>query len=393
MLISEKINLKWSNAIKKYYENKGYVFTGRSSEFTVDIKDLSPKATAIVDVKCDYCGKIIQKQYSVYLKQRKILEKDACSKCAVVKSNESIKSQCIENKRYKNALVKINDYNFLKKEKFISNFIEKSKEKDYVLLPFIYTNSKDKYMYVCNKHTELGIQYASAWNICKSNNTCKKCISEYNSNIRKFDYEYVKEEVEKNGKNKLLSTDYSRAIDKLLITCSECGNPYEITFNKLRYKDYGVCRSCWLKNNVGENSSHWLGGRTSLNCFLRCSINDWKKASLEHANYTCDISGMHSRKLEVHHAYKSFRDIVEEVLSETGLDVRSEINEYSIDELIVLKDKCVELHNKYGFGICIESKYHQQFHNLYGRFNNTIEQYIEFKNNVLNNTLDTKISL
>jgi len=43
-----------------------------------------------------------------------------------------------------------------------------------------------------------------------------------------------------------------------------------------------------------------------------------------------------------------------------------------------VKDKCLKLHYKYGLGVCIRKDIHELFHNLYGRGNNTPEQFKEF---------------
>lgn len=46
-----------------------------------------------------------------------------------------------------------------------------------------------------------------------------------------------------------------------------------------------------------------------------------------------------------------------------------------------LKEKCLKLHYKYGLGVCLTEELHKEFHNIYGKRNNTLEQYMEFKKN------------
>ena len=88
MLISKEVELHWSNVIKKYYVDKGYKFTKRGDPFICNVEDLSPSANAVVEVQCDYCGKIHKKPYKDYINGRKTLAKDCCGNCAGKKTEE-----------------------------------------------------------------------------------------------------------------------------------------------------------------------------------------------------------------------------------------------------------------------------------------------------------------
>jgi len=48
-------------------------------------------------------------------------------------------------------------------------------------------------------------------------------------------------------------------------------------------------------------------------------------------------------------------------------------------ELNLINYTCIELHYKYGLGVCLCEKEHKLFHSIYGRKNNTKKQYDDFK--------------
>jgi hypothetical protein len=61
--------------------------------------------------------------------------------------------------------------------------------------------------------------------------------------------------------------------------------------------------------------------------------------------------------------------------------VYEQINQYTDIELKLIEDKCLELHSYYGLGVCLCGEEHKLFHSIYGYGKNTIEQYVEFKEN------------
>lgn len=81
MLLNTYAIQKWNSKNKTYYINKEYVFTTMGDEFQVNIEDLTPNSKAVVEVKCDYCGIIVKKNYQTYLKQHHDKFGDACKYC------------------------------------------------------------------------------------------------------------------------------------------------------------------------------------------------------------------------------------------------------------------------------------------------------------------------
>lgn len=57
----------------------------------VKAEDLTHSSNIKVSVRCDYCGDVIEKTYSKYIKQRDKIKKDACYKCFPIKQKEVCK--------------------------------------------------------------------------------------------------------------------------------------------------------------------------------------------------------------------------------------------------------------------------------------------------------------
>lgn len=379
MLITKEVELHWSNATKRYYVDKGYNFTKRGDPFICKAEDLSPSASVLVEVECDYCGKIIKKPYKDYIDGRKTLAKDCCGKCAGRKTEEILVIK-YGDKNYGRKIAyketaKINDE---KRKNTYKKLLESANKKEYILLPFIYLNSNQQLMFLCKHHIEKGIQISKAKVIYSNNCNCYFCSCEQKRNRQVFNISQVKNIIHNIGDGELVSDEYIGAGTRnLKITCKLCNNPFLTSLNKYQ-SGHRVCSNCRKKLLFGSTSPHWKGGVSSLNSFLRCSINDWKKDSLKNADYKCDISNKHGY-LEVHHLYKNFKDIVYETLQLTGLDIKNKISDYTDNELLLLSKTCIELHYKYGLGVCMLREYHLDFHSFYGTFNNTPEQYYEFK--------------
>ncbi|EGT3606922.1 hypothetical protein FKF97_10995 [Clostridium perfringens] len=133
----------------------------------------------------------------------------------------------------------------------------------------------------------------------------------------------------------------------------------------------------------GKNNPNWRDGSSEkfnkIHSFLRNStIDKWKSDSIEKCNGKCIITG---KPYEcVHHLYGHSK-IVSEVLDILNLELK-ELKEYSNDEIMALKDTCLELHYKYGLGVCLTNEIHEKFHKEYGYGNNSPEQFYEFLNKI-----------
>lgn len=95
MLLSNTATVIWNAKNKKHYVDLGYVFTNMGDKFNVNVEHLTKGSSAIVKIKCDYCGKEYDVVWECYLRmQRKtISEMDACADCIQRKVSDSIVSK------------------------------------------------------------------------------------------------------------------------------------------------------------------------------------------------------------------------------------------------------------------------------------------------------------
>lgn len=79
-IIDKKVLVKWSKAYKKYYENKGYIFTKIGDVFEIDVTELPKLSTINVMVMCDVCKKVHKIRYASYI--RNCVDNEyRCSNC------------------------------------------------------------------------------------------------------------------------------------------------------------------------------------------------------------------------------------------------------------------------------------------------------------------------
>lgn len=95
MLINPQFTkMSWHPRYRKFYEDKGYVFTNYKDEFKVNVLDLPVSSNKYVNFYCDYCLENgiytkLNKRYQDYLKSRETINKDCCKKCKPLKIKES----------------------------------------------------------------------------------------------------------------------------------------------------------------------------------------------------------------------------------------------------------------------------------------------------------------
>lgn len=245
------------------------------------------------------------------------------------------------------------------------------KERNCVLLSTELTDgvfTKVKYKCECGN-----ISYVKISDFIAKDIRCMQCGINKSANGRKLSYNDLKTFYKNNGCILLSKNDeYVNQESKLKFKC-KCGLVDKKTFSA--FKLTPKCYKCHEHASMGNHYS-WKGGISPINEYLRKHILEWKKDSSKKYNYKSDISG---KPFEViHHVNKNFSEISTEVLNQLDLEPK-QINEYSENELNNITNLCIELHYKYGLGVCLTEKEHKLFHSIYGKENNTIQQYEEFK--------------
>jgi len=101
MLISNKVKIKLIGNMK-YWENRGYklpksldnwnrMTVKRGSSILVDVNDLPPRSSVLVDRKCDNCGKIDKVYWYEYNDIKNNRTRDICTKCSNILNPKNIK--------------------------------------------------------------------------------------------------------------------------------------------------------------------------------------------------------------------------------------------------------------------------------------------------------------
>lgn len=181
----------------------------------------------------------------------------------------------------------------------------------------------------------------------KKGRKCKICGDKKRTISKALDPTIVYEDIESKG-YKILNRNFRNVSNKL---CLECSNNHTIhvSYRSLRGNNYS-CFKCSRESKRGENHHNYIHGLSKEHREDRnkCRVlhNEWKRSLLQIFRYKCNICS-DSTKLAAHH------------LNGYNWDIE---NRYNIENGVIL---C-----KY---------HHDKFHNLYGRGNNTSNQFDEFK--------------
>lgn len=346
MLVSQTIELVLHRGNIKFLREKGYnipTFIDENNNEKVDYGkiicinayDLTKYSKVNVKVQCDYCGKIIEKQWYQYLK---------------LKSNTYCCSECLSHKkksRDNEGNLSFVEIPYRNKEWLYEQYIVNNRSANDIaneykvdiktihnwLTEYNLHIKNDEYQSKIDKKSlnELySVQHKSTSEIADiikvSPKTVVNLLKRYNIPLRTISTNY------KNGYIKRKSTSSNRSIEfRINISCKLRNIPIE-EFNGFASTE----------QHLGRNNSEY---------------KEWRTKVFERDNYTCQCCGKHGGELNAHHLYNFAQ--------------YSELK-YNVDNGITICPKCHLI------------KYPDSFHSLYGEKNNTPEQfyeYVQMKNN------------
>jgi len=327
-----------------------------------------------------------------------------CNKCGEIKHIEEFTVQKRKNGTYSYLTCKVCDY-FRRHKNII--IIEDNWSKDeYIIILDNILNNKVKFIddivYYLNNKTlyDVAILLKNNLKIAGSasinfKETCTYCNKDMSIKSHQFFDDELhfcssKCNAKYYGEIKTEQTPKYNRICQL----DSCKKEFYVDTNRVNNGNDKFCSSkCSQISQMikfkGENNPNWQGGITQLYEFLRRSLLQWKNDSIINCNYKCVLSG--DRFNDIHHLY-SFESIIKDTLLETNLELKSNISHYSQDELLLLSDKCLEIHYRHPLGVCLKQNIHILFHNLYGYKNNNEKQFEEFKQRYNNGEFHKLIS-
>jgi len=228
---NQTVIVKWNNTNRAWFENKGYVYTKRYEEFSVRVKDLTPRSAAKIKAICDYCGSEYATQFDVIQKGRVAFNKDACPHCASRKASDI--------SRVKRA------------NKFFKALMTVCEENGYSLITqeSEFTDVKMNVQYECPKH---GVQTAMLDNLIRGHK-CRLCSYEERFGSVRLNANFLAEYISSVNGNEWLNPDeYTNSTDRNLRIRCHCGNIYTTSFSNFARGGVNRCHLCSQKESSGE---------------------------------------------------------------------------------------------------------------------------------------------
>lgn len=418
MLITKELKVKVADKTSLYYKALGYS-CHKGDEIIVPIENVHPNCREKIEYECDLCHKPQTIEYKNLVKYHDLNKPLYCVKCANLIRINGLTDQVIQ---YVNSVPK-EGYRFCKKC---------LRE---LPLDVVYFN-RDKacdggLRYVCREccgkpfktHDD---NWCADWSdedisLLKENYasfTGKELQEKFfpNRTIRAIECAGAKYGIVKNDKAKskanIIRAEASRAFNtgraltdeakrKLSVKAKERCEKFGAPTKGLKWSDESRQRLSDAKRAIGkwsgddnprhanplcgEDNPNWKGGATSLYQELRSDTRDWFVESGKLSDFKCIVSGEH---LDNVHHLTPFRDIVNEVFDVLNLDYRKSIADYSIEEENSIRSLLKELHLQYGLGAGLNKDVHKLFHDNYGYFNSTKDDFKSFIMGVRNGVYD-----
>lgn len=254
---NQKIKIKWNNCCKKWYEDRGYIFTKSGEEFVCNAEDLTEKSNENVNAICDGCEKLFSIRYYNYTRNVNKNGMYLCKNCVIKQNQDKLKDGKYE------VFTKWCEKNL---------YTPISTKEDCV-------NSKAPLYYDCKKH---GICSATYTRIKSGQNVGLCCKSEYlrEHNGNRIPILELKNTIEENGSKLLNPEDYiSTKTKNLKIICPSCNDLYLTNFTLYRMST-GFCPNCGFE--IGQKSKELSLTKIKYNKYSeKCRKMNYKETLTE----------------------------------------------------------------------------------------------------------------
>lgn len=446
MLIDKYAQVRWNGRTRKHYEDRGYVWTKQNDFFECRIEDVQKTSPIKVSVSCYYCSESFKQEYRNYITiMDSDIPKSCCKNCVHIKRKEmffakhgvehpmqlqenkdklseifrtpietvlklceekNIKILDIENYRSDRSRIHIlceKHKEFGKQEtcfaniksnkhccihirpEIISLLKKKSGEEVYqafiesgfnpLFKPSEYVGSGLPLPYSCPKHLEKGVQYRSFSNL-KYTEGCGECAMERRISKMMSSQDDVFSYFVERGYIPLEEETYKGKEKLIRFTCLEHPNEIQrISVHGLKITQE-ACKFCRI-----EDSNYAINRR------FRSSIGSWIKKIEEECGFKCVLT--ENEQYDVHHIY-GYSNIIQNALDNLQMKAKED---YTPFEISLLRDEVLKLHESCK-GVCLDRILHVEFHKMFGKVNNTEEQFVEFtemyENGYFNHLLDKK---
>jgi len=255
MIIDKKVMVKIGSKNFEYYKNLGYSIKNGET-ILVKVEDLIKSSNALINVKCDICGKTKKIKYRSYFKNVLKYPIYCCNtSCAKIKEKETKKikyGESYESKRVLNMKkTNLERYgcentskifrNEKNKDIFINELKEIYKNIDFDYSKINYINNYTGVEIICKKHGPFKVRPVELLN----GQGCKKCNREKRNNtiLKKY---LDKANITHNFKYDYSKTIYTRDEIKVTITCDIHGDFQQ------RLSDHAKGKGCEKCSNISR---------------------------------------------------------------------------------------------------------------------------------------------
>lgn len=288
MLLTKNITVKWLNRTRKWYENKGYIFTNYGDEFKVKVEDLTETNKEMIDLECDNpnCKSKFSRYYYRYLRDKNIGRKDYCSKCAKTFNKDSSKyltqNRELRIQKLKQTIEDTNSLSYKKDSTLVAlrqafklnneniqEEVEKLGYNYYNLFdkkPSSYYNSIDNYKDIIFKFIETNKRFPTQLEI----NQDLHLSTLFNNGMtinelkQKLNYNDENDLIDDNGYNNASEGEYT--ISQFLINNTDIKYKRNVLINK----NEGKYNCDWVTEPIDRENQIWIeywGGLNDNNSF------------------------------------------------------------------------------------------------------------------------------